>query len=61
MTAAVDVAPAAERSRAAPGEVARREGAIVNALSIDVEDYFQVSAFAPHIDRRDWDSLPCRI
>lgn len=34
---------------------------IVNALTIDVEDYFQVSAFAPHIDRTVWDSLPCRI
>lgn len=34
---------------------------IVNALTIDVEDYFQVSAFAPHIDRATWDSLPCRI
>ena len=29
---------------------------IVNALTIDVEDYFQVSAFAPHIARSDWDS-----
>lgn len=35
--------------------------AIVNALSIDVEDWFQVSAFAPHIDRRDWALLPCRV
>jgi polysaccharide deacetylase family protein (PEP-CTERM system associated) len=35
--------------------------AIRNAMSIDVEDYFQVSAFAPHIDRADWDSMPCRI
>lgn len=34
---------------------------IVNALTIDVEDYFQVSAFAPHIDRADWDRLPCRV
>jgi polysaccharide deacetylase family protein (PEP-CTERM system associated) len=34
---------------------------IVNALTIDVEDYFQVSAFAPHIDRSTWDSLPCRV
>jgi polysaccharide deacetylase family protein (PEP-CTERM system associated) len=32
-----------------------------NALTIDVEDYFQVSAFAPHIQRGDWDSLPCRV
>ena len=29
--------------------------AITNALTIDVEDYFQVSAFAPYIDRADWD------
>jgi polysaccharide deacetylase family protein (PEP-CTERM system associated) len=36
-------------------------GRIKNAMSIDVEDYFQVSAFAPHIDRADWDSMPCRV
>jgi len=36
-------------------------GAITNALTIDVEDYFQVSAFAGHIDRAQWDSLPCRV
>ena len=32
-----------------------------NALTIDVEDYFQVSAFSSYIDRRDWDSLECRV
>jgi polysaccharide deacetylase family protein (PEP-CTERM system associated) len=32
----------------------------VNALTIDVEDYFQVSAFAPFIDRASWDAIPCR-
>ena len=32
-----------------------------NALTIDVEDYFQVSAFAPHIDRADWPRLECRV
>ena len=37
------------------------DGSIINALSIDVEDYFQVSAFAPHISRESWDGLPCRI
>ncbi|MGH8850159.1 MAG: XrtA system polysaccharide deacetylase [Casimicrobiaceae bacterium] len=36
-------------------------GPIVNALSIDVEDYFQVSAFAAHIPRSSWESQPCRI
>ena len=34
---------------------------IVNALTVDVEDYFQVSALAPHIDRADWDRMPCRV
>jgi polysaccharide deacetylase family protein (PEP-CTERM system associated) len=35
--------------------------AMKNAMSIDVEDYFQVSAFASTIHREDWDSLPCRV
>ncbi|MBI5751131.1 MAG: DUF3473 domain-containing protein [Hydrogenophilales bacterium] len=30
-------------------------------MTIDVEDYFQVSAFAPHIPRHQWDTLPCRV
>jgi polysaccharide deacetylase family protein (PEP-CTERM system associated) len=34
---------------------------VKNALTIDVEDYFQVSAFAPHIDRDDWGRLECRV
>ena len=32
-----------------------------NALTIDVEDYFQVSAFAPHIPRSDWAIRECRV
>ena len=35
--------------------------AVRNALTIDVEDYFQVSAFAPHIARTDWPRLECRV
>lgn len=35
--------------------------AAVNAMSIDVEDYFQVAAFAPYIERGRWDSMPCRV
>ena len=35
--------------------------AITNALTIDVEDYFQVSAFAPHIARSDWERCECRV
>ena len=34
---------------------------MINALSIDVEDYFQVSALAPHFPRADWDKIPCRV
>jgi polysaccharide deacetylase family protein (PEP-CTERM system associated) len=34
---------------------------IVNALTIDVEDYFQVSAFSAHIPRNEWEQVPCRI
>jgi polysaccharide deacetylase family protein (PEP-CTERM system associated) len=34
---------------------------ITNALTIDVEDYFQVSAFAPYIARGDWDRRECRV
>lgn len=34
---------------------------ITNALTIDVEDYFQVSAFAPCIARSEWDSRECRV
>ena len=38
----------------------RRE-MITNALTIDVEDYFQVSALAPYIPRGHWDSCSCRV
>ncbi|MDY0974412.1 XrtA system polysaccharide deacetylase [Massilia sp. CFBP9012] len=47
-------APAA-RPRPAPGEQIR------NAMTCDVEDYFQVSAFAPYIDRASWPTRECRV
>ena len=34
---------------------------ISNAMTIDVEDYFQVSAFEANIPRELWDSIPCRV
>ncbi len=40
-------------------EKAVRDG--MNALTIDVEDYFQVEAFASVIDRDAWESLPRRV
>ena len=39
----------------------RSTPSITNALTIDVEDYFQVSAFAPYIERSAWDSRECRV
>ena len=35
--------------------------AVANAMTVDVEDYFQVSAFEPHLDRNQWDKHPCRV
>ena len=34
---------------------------ITNAMTVDVEDYFQVSAFEHHIRREDWERQPCRV
>jgi polysaccharide deacetylase family protein (PEP-CTERM system associated) len=34
---------------------------MLNALTIDVEDYFHVAAFARHIDPKTWDSYPRRV
>ena len=42
-------------------DVVVKGAVITNALTIDVEDYFQVSAFAPYIDRADWDTCVCRV
>ena len=47
-------APDATESRLAAGT-------ITNAMTVDVEDYFQVSAFEGHISRDDWENLPCRV
>ncbi len=32
-----------------------------NALTVDVEDYFQVEAFADRISRDQWDKYDCRV
>ncbi|WP_193369805.1 XrtA system polysaccharide deacetylase [Pelagibius marinus] len=31
------------------------------AMTVDVEDYFQVAALAEKVRRADWDSYPCRV
>lgn len=35
--------------------------AFTGAMTVDVEDYFQVAAFADKIHRADWDGFPCRV
>ena len=37
------------------------EAGITNAMSVDVEDYFQVHALAPHFPRRQWNRMPTRV
>lgn len=34
---------------------------VLNAMTVDVEDYFQVSAFEPYIDRANWEGQTCRV
>ncbi len=34
---------------------------ITNAMTVDVEDYFQVSAFEPYIAKSDWDTIEHRV
>jgi polysaccharide deacetylase family protein (PEP-CTERM system associated) len=41
--------------------VAAASEAVLNAMTIDVEEHFQVSAFEGVVDRRDWDALPSRV
>ena len=35
--------------------------AVVNAMTVDVEDYFHVAALSASIDRSEWDSLKSRV
>lgn len=44
-----------------PTSTSDKRGRLANAMTVDVEDYFQVSAFANKIGRDDWDSYPCRV
>ncbi len=34
---------------------------LTNAMSVDLEDWFQVSAFEKHVDKKDWDNLSHRV
>lgn len=36
-------------------------GSVINAMTVDVEDYFQVSAFETHVDKAQWQTWPMRV
>lgn len=40
---------------------ASRVSSSPNALTVDVEDYYQVSAFEDRVDRREWEKYPSRV
>ena len=40
---------------------AEQADALLNAMSVDIEDWFQVGAFETSIDRSDWNSLEHRV
>lgn len=44
-----------------PFTAPRINGKICNAMSVDVEDYFQVQAFAGQISRSDWETFEWRF
>jgi polysaccharide deacetylase family protein (PEP-CTERM system associated) len=59
--------PARSRAPSSAGQLAgvhrggRRQPALVNAMTIDVEDYFQVQAFSDRFHRQDWPTVECRV
>jgi len=56
-----DAAAVSRTRRGADAALQAVTGPITNAFTVDVEDYFQVSALAPQIDRATWDQRPCRV
>lgn len=53
MTGACELSPRPAAAQGAPLHA--------HAMTVDVEDYFHVEAFASTIDRADWDRLPQRV
>jgi polysaccharide deacetylase family protein (PEP-CTERM system associated) len=50
----------ASQSSDSEAQLTGRQG-IVNAMTVDVEDYFQVSAFEEQITRNQWSNYPPRV
>jgi len=43
------------------GQLRRVGGRVLNAMTVDVEDYFQVEALSAAVPRKDWDAIPSRV
>jgi polysaccharide deacetylase family protein (PEP-CTERM system associated) len=57
-----DSSTAAETEPAlSAGRLEAREQPIVNALTVDVEDYYQVAAFEPYVARSQWPEMERRV
>jgi polysaccharide deacetylase family protein (PEP-CTERM system associated) len=54
-TRRLDAAPWRPRPDAPPAPRRDAAGRIVNAMTVDVEDWFQVQALAGHVERDSWD------
>ncbi len=62
MSAATELHRPADRSPTRGDAAGQGAGTgFVNAMTIDIEDYFQVEAFAGTINRGDWERLPRRV
>ena len=66
MSTIIAAPPAETGSRRDAGRPAAAEPrpdrpSAIGAMTIDVEDYYQVEAFASTIDRAEWDALPSRV
>jgi hypothetical protein len=49
--------------RPSPAEMApeKEPTLLLNAFTVDVEDYYQVSAFEKHVRRDEWDQWESRV
>jgi polysaccharide deacetylase family protein (PEP-CTERM system associated) len=61
----LDTQPKQDRTRrdfsAPPSAHVGEQAVIRNAMTVDIEDYFQVQAFASTVDRASWDNWPRRV
>lgn len=43
------------------GVLRKADNRVLNAMTVDVEEYFQVEALSRAVPRRDWDAIPPRV